>query len=308
MRDRIEALAAHRQRFEVKRRELIARAGSLHGQLKEAIGEGELYVSTATITLDDLGDGESVYGNLACYPQGFSICTRTTYDDSQDTYRRDGGGGGFRLESLDDVKFEYLDLLLTDESLGTLFERIERKFAAREARLDTSLARLQAMLESESAKLDEQLVGTLNELGSVPLQDSWSATIAALHMNPADGLTRSSSFVEAVCEDILRQRGVELPPKQAMKQLIETVIANLEWPDDAQLQEDMKRVMSGVSTLCQGIGALRTHYGSAHGSSAHQPPLDPEFATLAKNAAAAVAIFLLVRHRRPGAPSREAGA
>ncbi|RQR59885.1 hypothetical protein DIE18_15835 [Burkholderia sp. Bp9125] len=96
-----------------------------------------------------------------------------------------------------------------------------------------------------------------------------------------------------------------------MKPLIETVLAKLAWPEDAQLPADVKRITSGVSTLCQGVGALRTHYGSAHGTSTHLPPLDPAFAAFARNAGAAVAIFLLARHRDCGSramPEATAGA
>ncbi|WP_129518696.1 abortive infection family protein [Burkholderia stabilis] len=85
-----------------------------------------------------------------------------------------------------------------------------------------------------------------------------------------------------------------------MKPFIETVLATLPWPEDAQLPADVKKLTSGVSTVCQAIGTLLTHYGSAHGASTHLPPLDPVYATLAKNAGAAVAIFLLDRHRNGG--------
>ncbi|MDN7431412.1 abortive infection family protein [Burkholderia sp. AU45388] len=132
------------------------------------------------------------------------------------------------------------------------------------------------------------------------MQENWNATGDALNLNPADGMTRASSFVEAVCAEILRERGVPLPDNKSMKPLIETVLATLPWPDDAQLLADVKRLTSGVSTVCQAIGTLRTHYGSAHGASTHLPPADPAYAMLTKNAGAAVAIFLLDRHRNGG--------
>ena len=308
MRDKIQALAAQHRRVEVKQGELIAGARSFLAELNEAIGDAKIHGASDYVTLSELVPGEYVYGYLAYFVSDLHVCTRTTYDDSQEEDLPEENRGGFRMERLDDVPFDYLESLLTEATFASLLQSIAANFKVREARVDTSLSRLQAILETESTKLEEQLGDSLQAFGSAPLQDNWDATLDAHHLHPADGVTRSSSFVEAVCAEILRARDVPLPNQEKMRYLIETVIANLAWTEDAQLRDDVKRIMSGVSTLCQGIAALRTHYGSAHGTSTHLPRLDPAFAALAKNAGAAVAIFLLARHHGDNPSTLEANA
>ncbi|MBB2984740.1 hypothetical protein FHX57_007592 [Paraburkholderia tropica] len=251
--------------------------------------------SSGRLDLEHFGPDDTAYGHLSYLGSQLVVAYRTTEHDLEDAHNHDDPH--YRIRSLTDVPKRWLEPLLTEETLDWLLQNIADVLDAQEKQVDRSRDAVDAIVAAESAKLDEQLDCALTASGSPTLQENWAATVDALHLHPGDGTTRASSFVEAVCAEILRERGVPLPANESMKPLIETVLANLAWPDDVQLQENVKRLKSGVSTVCQAVGALRTHSGSAHGTSTHLPPLDPTFATLAKNAGVAVAIFLLARHR-----------
>ncbi|WP_439848732.1 abortive infection family protein [Sinorhizobium meliloti] len=64
-----------------------------------------------------------------------------------------------------------------------------------------------------------------------------------------------------------------------------TVQAHLGLSPDATLAEDQRKVLQGLASIVDGIGAFRTHIGSAHGRGMSPPELTISEARLAVNAA-----------------------
>ncbi len=82
-----------------------------------------------------------------------------------------------------------------------------------------------------------------------------------------------------------------------MGPLVKACQNSLDWPAERELKDDVEQLLSGIRSICGGIGALRTHFGTAHGTSSHLPPLDPGYAVFVKHATVAAAHFLLNRHQ-----------
>jgi hypothetical protein len=152
---------------------------------------------------------------------------------------------------------------------------------AGQSRVDSSLQALQDALEAESQRLDMEMAETLRLHGSDRLDQIWRATRDATHTDSSDGLTRSSSFLESVCATILREREADLPKDKSISPLLDACLACLDWPDDQTLAET-RQFFGSIKSITNGIGALRTHFGTAHGASSHLLPRDPSFAVLAK--------------------------
>lgn len=57
--------------------------------------------------------------------------------------------------------------------------------------------------------------------------------------------------------------------------------------------DDKKRILSGLSSIVDGVGSLRTHAGSAHGHGRSQPPVTPSDARLAINAAHTLTVYVI---------------
>jgi hypothetical protein len=76
--------------------------------------------------------------------------------------------------------------------------------------------------------------------------------------------------VESVCRSILVELGLGLPEKKDIKGLFAAVRKPLGLATDRTdlhplIADDVRKILSGLATVVEGIGSLRTHGGDAHG-------------------------------------------
>ncbi|WP_449288917.1 abortive infection family protein [Methyloligella solikamskensis] len=127
--------------------------------------------------------------------------------------------------------------------------------------------------------------------------------------DPEDAVTAACSTVESVCRSILVELGEPLPAKKDIKGLFNAVKKPLGLsPDrtdiDPQITDDVRKVLGGLATVIEGVGALRTHGGDAHGRERGYTRIDQRIASLAIHAASTAALFLIETWQRKF-PSRE---
>lgn len=116
--------------------------------------------------------------------------------------------------------------------------------------------------------------------------------------DPEDAITAACSTVESMCRSILIELGEPLPEKKDIKGLFSAVRRPLGLSTDRTdidplIADDVRKVLSGLTTVIEGIGALRTHGGDAHGRERGYARLDRRIASLAIHAASTVALFLI---------------
>jgi len=63
-------------------------------------------------------------------------------------------------------------------------------------------------------------------------------------------------------------------------------------PDEAKANDSIKRLLSNLATVTNGVAELRNSYGAGHGKSAKSKGLGARHAKLAVGAASTLAIFL----------------
>ena len=106
------------------------------------------------------------------------------------------------------------------------------------------------------------------------------------------------SLVEAVCRSILVELKLALPAKKDVEGLIRAVQEPLNLAPGrsdlpAEIEQDVRQVLGGLTSVAKGIGALRTHGGDAHGREKGFRRIDPRIARLALNSASSLALFLI---------------
>ena len=67
-------------------------------------------------------------------------------------------------------------------------------------------------------------------------------------------------------------------------------------PNSAKGAETIRRLLSNLGNVAQGLGELRNLYGTGHGKTGNAKGLSPRHAKLAVGAAATLATFLLETH------------
>ena len=116
--------------------------------------------------------------------------------------------------------------------------------------------------------------------------------------DPEDAVTAACSILESVCRSILTDMGEGLPDKKDISGLMKALQgvlglspARTDLPAD--VAEDIRKVLGGLTTTAKSIGALRTHGGDAHGRERGRKSVDARIARLAIHSASTISLFLI---------------
>jgi hypothetical protein len=81
-----------------------------------------------------------------------------------------------------------------------------------------------------------------------------------------------------------------------MANLIGECVKVLGLSEDAEADQDLRALVGGIKSVCKNIGALRTHFGTAHGKAPGAYMINEHYARLVNTSAAAISVFLLQRY------------
>ncbi len=126
---------------------------------------------------------------------------------------------------------------------------------------------------------------------------------AAVVSDPELAIGTAKEFVETICKTILRECGEAVSSNVNLPQLVKQVREKLDLlpediPEKAKGAETIKRVLSNLGTVAQGLAELRGLYGSGHGKEARVKGLQARHARLAVGAAATLAVFLFETYQQ----------
>jgi hypothetical protein len=125
------------------------------------------------------------------------------------------------------------------------------------------------------------------------LQAEFDRALDTVSSDPAGALTAACAIVESLCKVYIDDRGLQLPPKQTIKPLWAAVARDLGLSVSASTPEDIRPILSGLAAVVDGLGAYRTHAGSAHGRGRKRYRVTPRHARLAVHAAHTLVAFAI---------------
>ena len=123
----------------------------------------------------------------------------------------------------------------------------------------------------------------------------------ALGSEPDVAIGTAKEFVETICKTILRVRRLPLDPNEKMPRLVKQVAASLdlvpkEIVGHSKATVTVKRLLSNLGTVSDGLAELRNLHGTGHGKDASTIGLELRHARLAVGAATTLAVFLWESH------------
>jgi len=124
----------------------------------------------------------------------------------------------------------------------------------------------------------------------------------AVESDPGLAIGTAKELVETCCRTILTECDVEVPKSPDIPALIKLTSKQLELtpddiPDQAKAVKTIRRLLSNLATITQGVAELRNEYGTGHGKEATAKGLTSRHAKLAVGAASTLAVFLTETHR-----------
>jgi hypothetical protein len=125
------------------------------------------------------------------------------------------------------------------------------------------------------------------------LNAEFDRAIQNVEKDPPASLTASCAILESLCRIYIDNEGLQQPSKETLKPLWTVVQKDLRLDPASVEDQDIVRILSGLSSVVDGIAALRTHGGSAHGHGSYKYRILSRHARLAIHAAHTLAMFLL---------------
>ena len=111
--------------------------------------------------------------------------------------------------------------------------------------------------------------------------------------DPADAVTAACAILEATCRTIIADEKLTLPALPSIHPLWRVVQQHLRLVPSSELHDDLRRILGGLASVVDGVGAFRTHAGDAHGRGPEARPIEARHARLAVHAAHTVVTFVL---------------
>jgi hypothetical protein len=124
----------------------------------------------------------------------------------------------------------------------------------------------------------------------------------SIHSDPELAIGTAKELVETVCRTVLTERGRDVEGKPELPALTMAALKELELlpdglPEATRGVETVRRLVSNLSALTQGIAELRNLYGTGHGKDGKAASIEPRHAALAVGSAATFARFLFETHQ-----------
>nr|WP_245376498.1 abortive infection family protein [Bradyrhizobium elkanii] len=189
--------------------------------------------------------------------------------------------------------------LMDGEPTPWRLERYAKEGDPRE-RIQAALAKEQLSYQRGGYIMGAHLKGPSKSLAEMLKSDSLQAidieyqrAYATIESDPGAAVTAACAIVEAVCKHYLITEGLPLPNKQTIAPLWTEVAKNLGLSPGQMSDDDLKQILSGLFSIAAGVGALRTHEGSAHGHANKNYKIEARHGRLAVHAAHTMSLFIL---------------
>lgn len=124
------------------------------------------------------------------------------------------------------------------------------------------------------------------------VQIEFERALVDVQKDPEASLTAACAIVESICKIYIEEHNLPKPTKETIKDLWKVVAGNLNFDPSSVEDDDLKRVLSGLASIVDGLGSIRTHAGSAHGRGSKRYKVAPRHAKLVIHAAYTITIFL----------------
>lgn len=123
----------------------------------------------------------------------------------------------------------------------------------------------------------------------------------SVETDPSLAIGTAKELIETCCKTILAERGKPVSGTPDVSTLTKTTLKELKLvpegiPDAARGADVIKRLLSNLGTIGNGLAELRGLYGTGHGKHGTATGLSPRHAKLAVGAAATLAMFLFETH------------
>lgn len=125
------------------------------------------------------------------------------------------------------------------------------------------------------------------------IESEFSRALENVNSEPREAVSAACNILESIFKVYISDEGLEMPRKQDLSGVWRVVRENLGFDPGSLEDDDLKKILTGVLSVVDGIGAFRTRASSAHGQGRKMYKLKPRHARLAIHSAHTLALFVL---------------
>lgn len=138
------------------------------------------------------------------------------------------------------------------------------------------------------------LAEKLREISVKEIEEEFDRAHRTVDADPPAAVTAACAIVEALCKEYISENPhIEMPAKQTIINLWRIVSKDLKLSPESVEDNDLKRILSGLVSIIDGVGSFRTHAGSAHGQGKRKYRIAARHARLTVHAAHTLCLFVL---------------
>jgi hypothetical protein len=149
--------------------------------------------------------------------------------------------------------------------------------------------RVVGCLASPSITLEQ----SIRDRDLVSINEEFNRALRNVESSPREAVSAASNLLESICKTYIHDEKLEMPSKQDLQPVWSVVRKDLGLDPSRIEDRDLQEILSGMFAVVSGIGALRTHASTAHGSGRRSYTLEPRHARLAVHASHTIAMFLM---------------
>jgi hypothetical protein len=149
------------------------------------------------------------------------------------------------------------------------------------------------ILGAETALPTKSLTDVLKARDLGEVDKEFERSLAHVESDPPAAIAAACSILESLFKVYIEDNGLELPADQSLKPLWKTASKHLGFDPAAVEDDDIKKILSGLNSVVDGIGSLRTHRSTAHGQGRRVYRIQTRHARLAIHASHTLVGFFL---------------
>jgi hypothetical protein len=194
----------------------------------------------------------------------------------------------------------YMEIPEQDENAGTLFGNpIENPKKEFKEKIESILSRCNLTYMSggyvdDGSSAPSKSLAELIKGRDIPAIDTeFNRALSNVNSEPREAVSAACNILESIFKTYISDEHLTMPKKQDLQNVWKVVRADLGFDPSLVQDDDLKKVLSGILSIVDGIGAFRTHASSAHGEGRKVYKLKPRHARLAIHSAHTLALFVL---------------
>ncbi len=125
------------------------------------------------------------------------------------------------------------------------------------------------------------------------IEKEFERAIEHIDSDPHASITAACSIIESALKFYIETFSLVMPSRLNVMPLWGVVQPHLGLNADPVLAGDQRKVLKGISSIIDGIGAFRSHIGSAHGRGINPPSIVVAEARLVVNSAHTIVVFVM---------------